>query len=96
MIEHIIMSERENHDGNRNSTPSASETKAPHSSYYAPYPRLSTNNITPPLYAPISGAASTTMLPEFKPLRSSLPCAQQSVILHSYTGSVEMVMIKRV
>ncbi|KAF3606145.1 hypothetical protein DY000_02050472 [Brassica cretica] len=61
------MSERENQDGSRNSTSAVSETKAPHSSDYAPYPRLNPNNITPPLHAPISGAAATTMLPEFKP-----------------------------
>ena len=61
------MSERENQDGSWNSTSAVSETKAPPSSDYAPYPRLNPNNITRPLHAPISGAAATTMLPEFKP-----------------------------
>ncbi|CAF1916872.1 BnaUnng03490D [Brassica napus] len=53
------MSEQENHNGSLISTSAASETKAPHSSDYAPYPRFNPNDITPPMHAPISGATAT-------------------------------------
>ncbi|KAL0836876.1 hypothetical protein Bca101_088766 [Brassica carinata] len=53
------MSEQENHSGRWISTSAASETKAPHSSDYAHYPRLNPSDITPPMHAPISGATAT-------------------------------------
>ncbi|CAN6841331.1 unnamed protein product, partial [Brassica oleracea] len=70
------MSERENQDGSWNSTSAVSETKASHSSHYASYPKLNPNNITPPLHAPIPGAApppccrssSLTFLPLLPPI----------------------------
>ncbi|KAF3527475.1 hypothetical protein DY000_02041866 [Brassica cretica] len=53
------MSEQENHNGRWISTSAASETKAPHSSDYAHYPRLNPSDITPPMHAPISGVTAT-------------------------------------
>ncbi|KAF8088525.1 hypothetical protein N665_0538s0023 [Sinapis alba] len=67
------MSGQENHDGGRISTPSASERKAPHSSDYAFYPKFDPNDVTPRPPAPISGAAITTMPPEFNPYVSPSP-----------------------
>ncbi|CAN6820365.1 unnamed protein product [Brassica oleracea] len=62
------MSGQENHDGSRISTPAASEPKAPHSSDYAPYPKLDPNDVAPPP-PPIFDDAATTMLPDRKEVK---------------------------
>lgn len=74
----------QNHDG-RISTPAAasSEPKAPpHSSDYAPYPKLDPNEVTPPPPAPISGDAATTMPPEFNPYVSPSPAPKSELLFH--------------
>ncbi|KAH0926441.1 hypothetical protein HID58_018697, partial [Brassica napus] len=50
--------------------------KAPHSSDYAPYPKLDPNDVAPPP-PPISDDASTTMLPEFNPYISPSPARKR-------------------
>ncbi|KAJ0233743.1 GEM-like protein 1 [Hirschfeldia incana] len=75
--------QEENHDVSRISTPSASsEPKAPHSSDYAPYPKLDPNDVTPPPPpppAPISSNAATTMPPEFNPYVSPSPVPKNTM-----------------
>lgn len=73
------MSGQENHDG-RIPTPASSEPKAPHSSDYAPYPKLDPNEATPPPAAPISGDPATTMPPEFNPYVSPSPVPKSELL----------------
>lgn len=53
--------------------------KAPHSSDYAPYPKLDPNDVAPPP-PPISDDASTTMLPEFNPYISPSPARKSQLL----------------
>lgn len=67
--------------------PSESEKQQPHSSDYAPYPKLDPNDVTPPPQnwtnlatgpAPINESAATTMPPESNPYVSPSPVQPSS------------------
>ncbi|CAN8313452.1 unnamed protein product [Cochlearia groenlandica] len=74
------MSGEENNDGKKISTPSPSDPKPPHSSDYAPYPKLDPNDVSPPPPPhPISGDTATTMPPEFNPYVSPSPAPKNTM-----------------
>ncbi|WZY94504.1 hypothetical protein YC2023_066833 [Brassica napus] len=92
--ENPIISEQENHDGNRVCTPPpALEPKTPHSFDYAPCPKLYPKDVILPPLAAISVDAATTMQPEFNPYVSPSPAHKRTLILISEI--LEKVLIDR-